>query len=169
MLGLIRTATALVILTASTAMVSAADLAAPTDDVVLTISGGISATNSGKAAALDRAMLSGMPRTEFTTSTIWTEGEVTFSGVSLKALMDRLGAEGGKITATAINNYSVEIPMDSLGDYPIVADLMDGKPMSIRDKGPLWIVFPFDSGEEFQTEVIYSRSIWQLDRLEVSP
>lgn len=165
--GQIRFAAAIAILT--TSMAWAADLPAPTEDVVLTISGGISTTNSGKAAALDRTMLAELPRTEFTTTTIWTEGQKTFSGVSLKTLMETLGAEGSTIRATAINDYSVEIPMESLGDYPIVADMIDGNPMSIRDKGPLWIVFPFDSGEEFQTEVIYSRSIWQLDRLEVSP
>ena len=39
--------------------------------------------------------------------------------------------------------------------------------MSVREKGPLWVIYPFDSDPEYQTEVIYSRSIWQLDRIVV--
>jgi hypothetical protein len=39
--------------------------------------------------------------------------------------------------------------------------------MSLREKGPLWIIYPFDSSPEYQTELIYSRSIWQLNRIEV--
>jgi hypothetical protein len=38
--------------------------------------------------------------------------------------------------------------------------------MSLRDKGPLWIIYPYDSKSDFRTEVVYSRSIWQRDRLE---
>jgi hypothetical protein len=38
--------------------------------------------------------------------------------------------------------------------------------MSVRDKGPLWVIYPYDS-DDYRSEVIYSRSIWQLDRLEV--
>jgi hypothetical protein len=49
----------------------------------------------------------------------------------------------------------------------MIAFRMNGAPMSVRDKGPLWIVYPYDSDPRFQTEIIYSRSIWQLDRLEV--
>ena len=44
----------------------------------------------------------------------------------------------------------------------------NGKPMSVREKGPLWIVYPYDSDAKFQSEVYYSRSIWQLDRLAVA-
>jgi hypothetical protein len=43
---------------------------------------------------------------------------------------------------------------------------MDGKTMSVRDKGPLWIIYPYDSSADYRTEVVYSRSIWQLDRIE---
>jgi hypothetical protein len=44
---------------------------------------------------------------------------------------------------------------------------MNGAEMSIRDKGPLWIVYPYDASDDFRSEVVYSRSIWQLDRIEV--
>ena len=66
-----------------------------------------------------------------------------------------------------MNDYAVDIPIgDARDGGPIIAYEIDGKPMSVREKGPLWIVYPYDSKTEYRTETIYSRSIWQLDRLQ---
>ena len=71
------------------------------------------------------------------------------------------------ISAVAINDYSVDIPVsDAEEGGPIIAYAMDGQPMSRRDKGPLWVIYPYSSSSKFRSEVIYSRSIWQLDRIE---
>jgi hypothetical protein len=43
----------------------------------------------------------------------------------------------------------------------------DGEEMPIRDKGPLFIVYPFDSAEELQSEQYYSRAVWQVKELKV--
>ena len=40
-------------------------------------------------------------------------------------------------------------------------------PMSVRDKGPLFIIYPFDESEDLRSERYYSRSAWQLKHLEV--
>jgi len=140
----------------------------PAGEVVLAITGSISVTNAEGEAHLDRAMLEALPVAEFTTSTIWTEGEQVFTGVPLADLLAHFGADGTTLRATAINDYSVEIPVsDAVPGGPIVAYLMDGAPMSVREKGPLWIVYPYDSSAEYRNEIIYSRSIWQLNRIEV--
>ena len=105
---------------------------------------------------------------EFTTSTIWTDGPQAFKGVPLAVLLGHLEVSSGTIVATAINDYAVEIPVsDAVEGGPIVAYLQNGEPMSVRDKGPLWIVYPYDQNEDYQSEVIYSRSIWQLDRMAI--
>ena len=46
--------------------------------------------------------------------------------------------------------------------------MMDGAEMSSRQKGPLWILFPFDDRPEYRTEQAYSWSIWQLARIIVT-
>jgi hypothetical protein len=62
----------------------------------------------------------------------------------------------------------VNIPLtDATPDGPIIAYENNGKEMTLRSKGPLWVVYPYDQSEDFRTEVTYSRSIWQLDRLEL--
>ncbi len=144
------------------------ELAIPTGEVILRISGDIAQTGPEGTAQFDMEMLQALPQRSFETSTIWTDGETRFVGVPLSVLLEQVGSEGATIRATAINDYAVEIPMDSISAQdPIVAYEMDGAAMSRRQKGPLWIVYPYDSDIKYQTEVIYARSIWQLDRLEI--
>jgi len=147
---------------------SAEELDMPTQTVVLTVSGDIAATNVDDTAQFDVDMLMSLDPVTIKTTTIWTEGEQTFEGVALKTLLERLDVTTGTILATAINDYTVEIPVaDAVDGGPIVAYLLDGDTMSVRDKGPLWIVYPYDASADYRSEVIYSRSIWQLDRLEI--
>jgi hypothetical protein len=141
----------------------AEDFAAPTGEVLLTVTGKITAKNAGEALQLDRAQLDALPQTSFTTSTTWTSGTPTFTGVLLKDLVAAVGATGTTITLTAANDYAITLSMaDVADDAPLLAVLMDGQPMSLRDKGPIWLVYPYDTDEKFRTELTYSRSIWQL-------
>jgi len=148
----------------------AAALEPAAGEVVLTITGQIAHSNADGAAVLDLAMLSAMEPVTFETSTVWTEGVQTFVGVELVDLLALVGAQGAKLRASAINDYAVDIPSsDAVEGGPIVAFMRNGAPMSVREKGPLWIVYPYDAVPEYQSELIYSRSIWQLDRIEVLP
>ena len=143
-------------------------LSMPTNEVVLTVSGQIERTNGDDSAQFDLAMLRALPRTGFSTSTIWTEGERRFDGVSLAALLKAIGAQGSRIVATALNDYSIEIPVQEMtSTLPIIAYELDGEEMSVREKGPLWIVYPYDSDSRYRSEKVYARSIWQLNRIEV--
>jgi len=44
---------------------------------------------------------------------------------------------------------------------------MDGEPLSVRDKGPIWIVYPRDEFPELATPEVNSRWIWQLVTLDL--
>jgi hypothetical protein len=147
---------------------AASDLAAPRGEVILTVTGAISRTNGEGAARFDRAMLESLPQHGFITTSVWTEGARSYSGVLLKDLLEAVGATGGSVRATALNDYQITIPMDGItADAPLLAYLSDGKPMMVRDKGPLWIIYPFDDTPAYRTEQNYSRSVWQLYRLDV--
>jgi len=105
---------------------------------------------------------------DIVTSTIWTEGVHEFSGVPLHALLQHLDITGSTIQAIALNDYAVTIPLsDAQVGGPIVAFAIDGHPIPRRAKGPLWIIYPFDQSPEYRTETVYSRSIWQLNRLNI--
>jgi hypothetical protein len=153
---------------ARTAGAEAEALAVPEGKVILSVSGSIGRTNADGTAQLDRAMLEALPRTEFATSTVWTEGVSTYSGVLLRDLLDMLGADGTRIVASAIDGYQVVIPIAELKeDGPILAFLRDGQPMPVRERGPLWLIYPFDDNPAFRNETTYARSIWQLTLIDV--
>lgn len=162
-------ASAAIVLAASgTANAEAHMLPAPEGDVLLTVSGNIEVTNVDNTAAFDLELLQTLPSETITTATIWTSGINDFTGVPLKEFLEMLGVEEGTIRATAINDYAIEFPVeDGLVEGPVLTYLRNGETMSVRDKGPVWLLFPFDDMPEFQSEKYYSRSIWQLDRIEI--
>lgn len=139
----------------------------PEGEVVLTLTGRLGVTNNGDAAVFDLAMLQAMDPVRIETTTIWTEGPQVFEGVPLARLLAEVGAGGSIIAASALNDYTVEIPLsDVVPGGPILAYAQNGEPLSVRDKGPLWVVYPYDAKAEYQSEVIYARSIWQVKRME---
>ncbi len=135
---------------------------APRPAVLLTISG---AGVNGEAK-FDMAMLAALPQHSFTTKTPWYPTARKFSGPLLRDVLAAAGAQGKVVEAIAINDYKVDIPVeDALRHNLIVARLLDDKPMLLRDKGPLFIIFPFDSNSQLRNSVYYSRSAWQLKAL----
>lgn len=130
------------------------------EDVLLTIS------HPNGVTTLTDADLSALPQVVFRSKTQWTDGIITFEGPSLQTVLSSTGITGGEIKLTAVNDYSVSIPWSAIEEnFPVVANRMNGEPFSVREKGPLWLVFPYDADEEYRTEQIFSYSVWQLDRI----
>ncbi len=141
-------------------------LAPPDGPVVLTVSGKIDHPNAGQTAVFSLRMLEALPQQTFITKTPWYSQPVEFTGPLLRDVLAAAGAKGTRMTAIALNDYKTEIPVsDAMQQTVILARLRDGKPMPVRDKGPLFIVYPFDTKAELQTELYYNRSAWQLSRL----
>jgi hypothetical protein len=142
-------------------------LAKPTGEVLLTVTGHIGKTNGSGVVQLDLGLLENLPQHEFTTSTTWTQGTQTFRGVLLRDLISALGITGSTMNLTALNDYRISMPVaDVYDDGPLLAYMMDGKTMSVREKGPVWMVYPYDSNAAYRTEQTYARSIWQLVQIE---
>lgn len=152
--------------TAATA--TGALLPAPRGPVVLTVTGAISQRNGPEGVAFDQAMLEALGSRTIETSTIWTDGVQEFRGVPLAWLMEALGARGDRIQALAVTDFSVTIPQeDWTEDGPIVAYERNGVRMTLRNGGPLWVIYPFDANPDFRSEITYFRSVWQLNRIVV--
>ena len=102
------------------------------------------------------------------TRTPWYNGPVVFQGVLMRTLLQTVGAYGDSLMVTALNDYSCQIPTQDFARFPVLlAYERDGHPMPISDKGPLFIVYPFDSDPELQSQKYYSRSAWQVARIQV--
>ena len=150
------------------ASAAAAPLASPQAEPILTVSGKIANTNDGAVARFDRQMLEALGTVTLRTMTPWYDHVVEFEGVSMKALMQHVGAEGTQVTATALNDYRGTIPLSDFDSFEVILAMKrDGVDMPIRDKGPLFIVYPYDSDPELANGLYYSRSVWQVKELEV--
>lgn len=140
----------------------------PSGDVILTVSGHIEHANVGDTAQFDLAMLEKLTARTGQMETPWTTGRVTFSGPLLKAVLDAAGADGQTLTVKALNDYSADVPIEDARTFDtILATKMNGKPMSVRDKGPLFLIYPFDENPDLYNEKYFSRSVWQIREIEV--
>ena len=143
-------------------------LDAPKGKVILSITGNIRFKNAGDRADFDMDMLAALPQHSFTTSNPWYKELKKFTGPLLRDVLAAAGAQGSTLKAVALNEFKVDIPVADTRQFSMVlARLMDDKPMLIREKGPLFIVYPFDANPELHSARYYSRSAWQLRTLEV--
>ena len=135
---------------------------------LLTIAGGIQQRNGPDGLSFDLAALQKLPQHSFSTRTPWYAKPRKFTGVRLRDLLTAAGAHGQVVRAVALNDYKVDIPIeDAAASDVMVAWLLDDKPMPVRDKGPLVVIYPFDDQPELRTAVHYGRAVWQLRLLEI--
>ena len=154
--------------TAAAACGTAFALDEPAGKVILSITGDLKMRNAVEGANFDLAMLKKLPQHSFSTKTPWYAEPRKFTGVALRDLLDAVGAKGKTVKAVALNDYRVEFPLDdALRGEALVAYSVDDKPVSVRDKGPLMLMFPFDARPDLRTAVNYSRAAWQLKALEL--
>ncbi len=111
-------------------------------------------------------MLQALPVTRFKTSTIWTDGVLAFEGVSVADLLARVGSEGDEIQAVAANDYEIRFPVGDASDHDgLIAYRINGSPVPASNKGPLWIVYPFDRDPDLQSERFQGESVWSLETM----
>ena len=160
-------ATALVALTLL-ATPAAYALQPATGKVILTLTGKVGDANKAKAAEFDLAMLEKLPQRSFTTMTPWDKKPIKFTGPLLRDVMAAAKAEGVTLKAMALNDYQTTIPFADIKKFDVVlAHKMNGESIPVKTKGPLFIVYPYDTNKELQSTVYYERSAWQLKSLSI--
>jgi hypothetical protein len=145
-------------------ILAGAQTMAEPEKTVLQVTGQI----AGGTANLDMDALQNLPTARIETSTVVTDGMHVFTGFLMRYLLDWLEADGDMITAIALNDYIVDIPISDFHEFDvIVAYSMNGVPLRRDDKGPLWIIYPRDDHEILQDIRYDYRWVWQLNRLDV--
>ena len=120
------------------------------------------------AAGFDMAFLKRLPQHSFVAQTPWYKKPVKFTGPLLRDVLAAAKVKGSVIQAIALDEYRAQIPFSDAQQYDmILAHQMDGETLTPKNKGPLFIVYPYDSKPELQAIRFYERSIWQLKTLRV--
>ena len=158
----------LLALAALGASAQAGTLKPPAGAVVLTVTGKIGETNAGASAQFDMGMLEAMPGRVTETETPWTKGRTRFEGPLGAELLDAVGAKGEMLHIVALNDYAVDVPLADFRKWPVIlATRKDGQPMAVRDKGPIFVIYPFDADPSLYNETYFARSAWQVKSIEV--
>lgn len=158
---------ALVLFVVGTALPAFA-LDTPVGKVILTLSGKIGEKNMSNTAVFDLAMLEKLPQQNFTTMTPWDKNPIKFTGPLLRDVLAAAKANGTTLKASALNDYQTSIPMEDSKKFDmILAHKMNGEAIPARTKGPLFIVYPYDSKTELRSATYYERSAWQLKSMNV--
>jgi hypothetical protein len=153
---------------AISARAPAQTIAAPSAVVVLSIGGRIQHVNQGERAAFDMPMLESLPQQSFTTKTPWFKQARKFTGPLLRDVLNLVGATGTTLRIAALNDYRIDVPADDSRRFDVtLARMIDDKPITVREKGPLFMIYPFDSDAALRNALYYSRSVWQLKSIDV--
>lgn len=161
------------VLTALLAMAPAftappSSLEAPRTQPLLTITGNVGRSNVGESAQFDMEMLKALRGRRARLETPWTPGQTLFEGPYLRSVLEAAGAQGEILRLKSLNGYIAEIPIsDALDLETILALKMNGFPMHVRYKGPLFLIYPFDRKPELYTKTYFARSVWQIREIEV--
>ena len=130
--------------------------------ILLTVESG------GRSMPFDMRALQALPQHTHKVHTPWYQRPVSFQGPLLRDVLAAADASGTRITAVAVNDFTAEIPVSDVAEYDVILALrMDGKPLAARDKGPLFMIYPYDSLPAEQRGRYFDISVWQLDVLRV--
>jgi len=128
-------------------------------DLLLTIRAG------DKIVEISGDEFSALETVEYATSTDWTDGASTFNGPLVRDVIESAGVDPTEIETI---HATAEIPTSDIIKYKVIlATKMDGKRLTLRDKGPLWVVYPRDDHAELNDPEINARWIWQLVELKL--
>lgn len=126
-------------------------------------------TSDADTLVLDRNELESFPQTTFSTISPYFDGEVQFSGPTLSRVLETFGVSGEtQITLTALNDYKVTGSLEELLSLDaIIATRRDAKTMSVRDRGPFWVILPLSQRPELDEEDFHRYMVWQLSDIEL--
>lgn len=93
---------------------------------------------------------------------------MTFRGVLLSDLATELGLKDRDLRFEAIDDYGATILAEDYQAFPVLlAYEADGRLLTIKDKGPLTVVFPIHAHERRFPSVKYgSQWVWYVSRIE---
>jgi hypothetical protein len=87
-------------------------------------------------------------------------------------LLNVIGVPPGatRLKLRALNEYVVRIPLAELRQWPVLFALkLDGAYMPVREKGPIWVVYPNHLYPELGEGLYQDRWIWQLKEMSFEP
>ena len=120
---------------------------------------------------LDEAAWAALPQVEFETATPWTLGTHRYRGPTLKSVLAQQQVDSASaIDVAALNGYQQRVDLSLFAKVPLtLVRYQDDKPLTRRNKGPLWLLVPLSAHPDMDVSAIHNNMVWQVIRIEVVP
>lgn len=115
------------------------------------------------------ADLLAMPQVTLRTGNDFVDGVVEFRGPLVRDVLKRVEVDGATTAhMVAANDYAIDIPLADFEKYDVILALFaDGRRLSRRSKGPIWVMYPITDHPELDDPLYNTRLIWQLSVIEL--
>jgi len=125
-------------------------------------------SKTAEKTELSEEQLMALAQAQIETENEWVDSMTLFEGPLARDIMALMGlGVDDTVMLTAVNDYSIEVPVADFFEYDVVfAHSSDGVRLSLRDKGPIWVVYPTSANPELQDPTYNTRMIWQLVSVE---
>jgi hypothetical protein len=135
------------------------------EQAVYTVTGNI---NGGAPLTFGLDDIANIGETEIKTSIfVMGDAQHTVKGVLMRDLMRHVGGKGQNAKIAALDGYTMDVPVEDFLKYDVVlATEIDGKKLTVRDKGPAWLIYPASANPELKDTIYESRSVWQIKTIE---
>lgn len=139
----------------------------PAGKVVLAVKGVASGNSGAHLTKLDLRTIKSLPSVTLRVDEPFVKTKMSFTGVRLSELLAVTGVprSSGRIYMHALDDYHVTFSrQDLVSSGALLATSADGAAMSLKEGGPIRVVFPGDSRVAGNTD----NWIWSLDRIVAS-
>ena len=141
---------------------------APTEAVILTVTGAINNKNAGDILEFDMPTLEKIGLVKYTVSDPWLQSEVTYTGVLMSELLEvaEVSDSATTVRVVALDDYAADIPISEIETWPILlATQADGEYLTVDTNGPTRIIFPYDTYSDITAA--RNMSVWNNKLLEI--
>ena len=109
-----------------------------------------------------------LPQYEMRVKLPWTNETHTYSGPYLEDVLLMANVSGQWLTMYALDHYQISFHFQRIKKYkPILALRIDEKLLTIRTKGPLWVILPMSEYKELNAAIYHDFMVWQLVKINV--
>ncbi|MCB8838976.1 hypothetical protein [Aurantimonas sp. VKM B-3413] len=125
----------------------------------------------GRTAKFSRLDLAQLPQTRFVTAAPFLKTPTPLEGPSVSQLLRAFDPDRTfhRIEIVALDSYLVSADISQLeADGAILAIRQDGAFLPIAEKGPAYLVFPFDDRPSLKDKSHYGLCIWQISQIRLS-
>jgi hypothetical protein len=125
---------------------------------------------AARGARLDLSLdrLAALPQVTVVTANGFVDGTVAYRGPLARDVLAVLALDhADRVRLTAANDYFVDVPTGDFRRYDVILAMeANGRRLSLRDKGPLWLMYPISDHPELADRTHLRRLIWQVVRIE---